>query len=439
MCHSKAMTLREPPLADGFPLVGSAPALLRDTEGFLYSQYAKHGPCFRVRALNREFVVLGGPAAAEAMARNAGEFDAWTMWENIIREFGGRQVLTMLEGEAHRRYRAAARAGFAKTRVQENIPLVMSLAREALEAVPYGQTFAVGEFAQRLVADCVGMLTLGRRPGEGLSAFITYWHTQLAVNIAGTRPASALTGRDYLEAKARARAAAAELLALDEDTLPSPYVRDLRAFMWENPDLLNEEELLFMMLLPYVAGLDTVVNVLTLSLYHAYRDPQLYARLRAEIDPLLAEGLPAGRLRELKVLHALVLEVMRYHPIANMVTRHARQEFEFQGCRIRQGEQLMMALMASQRDPALFRDPERFDVDRFLAPRNEHRQKNALNPYGAGAHTCLGAGMAETLLAALISAIVGTDGLRLFPPDYRMRPFHASQLAPDPGLRLVRL
>ncbi|MDO4264731.1 MAG: cytochrome P450, partial [Deinococcus sp.] len=398
-----------------------------------------HGPCFRVRALNREFVVLGGPAAAEAMAKNAGEFDAWSMWENVIREFGGRQVLSMLEGEPHRRYRAAARAGFAKTRVQDNIPLILSLAREALDAVPHGQSFVVGEFAQRLVADCVGMLTLGRRPGDSLRDFITYWHTQLSVNLAGTRSASALTKRDYLEAKARARAAAEELLALDENTLPSPYVRDLRAFMHENPDLMNEEELLFMMLLPYVAGLDTVVNVLTLSLYYAYRDPELYARLRAEIDPLLAEGLPAARLRDLKVLHALVLEVMRYHPIANMLTRQARQNFEFQGYHIREGEQLMMALMASQRDPALFRDPERFDVDRFLAPRNEHRQKNALNPYGAGAHTCLGAGMAETLLAALISATVGTDGLHLFPAGYQMRPFHSSQLSPDPNLRLIRL
>lgn len=412
---------------------------MSDMEGFLYGQYAKHGPCFRVRALNREFVVLGGPAAAEAMAKNAGEFDAWNMWEAVVREFGGRHVLSMLEGEKHRKYRAAARGGFAKTRAQEGIPQVLELARQAVAAVPYGQAFALLPFAQRLVADCVGLLTLGRKPGDSLQDFIKYWHTHMAVNISGVRPASDLKREDYLTAKARAWAAAQEILALDADTLPSPYVRDLKALLQSDPDLINEQELVFMMLLPYVAGLDTVVNVLSLSLYRIYRDPELYARLRAEIEPLLAEGLPASRLRELKVLHALTLEVMRYYPIANLPSRYATRDFEFQGYRIRQGEELMMALMASQRDPALFRDPDKFDVERFLEPRNEHRQKNALNPYGAGAHTCLGAGMAEVLLATLISALVGGEELRLFPQDYQMKPFHVSDLKGDQNLRLIKV
>ena len=433
------MTLKNPPVADGLPLVGSILPMLTDIEGFLYKQYAKHGPCFRVKVMNRQFVVMGGPEAAEAMAKNAGEFDAWNTWEDLIKEFGGRQVLSMFEGEKHRRYRAAARAGFAKTRVQENVPLVMSLAREALAATPRGQALVVGPFAQRLVADCVGSLTLGRKPGDSLHDFIKYWHTQLGVNISKNRPKSDLIKAAYLEAKARARAAGEEILALDEDTLPSPYVRDLRALMREDPELINQEELLFMMLLPYVAGLDTVVNVLTLSLYHAYKDPALLGRLRAEIAPLLAEGLPAARLRELKVLHALVLETMRYHPIANMVTRRATRDFEFQGCQIRAGEELMMALMASQRDPRFFKDPDRYDVDRFMEPRNEHRQKNALNPYGAGAHTCLGAGLAEVLLTVLLATIIGGEELELSPAGYTMKPFHVTALSPDPNFKLLRV
>lgn len=194
-----------------------------------------------------------------------------------------------------------------------------------------------------------------------------------------------------------------------------------------------------MMLLPYVAGLDTVVNVLTLSLYHTYKDPTLLKRLKEEIKPILDEGLPATKLRELKVLHALVLETMRYHPIANMLSRRAVKDFEFQGYQIRGGQELMMALMASQRDPKLFNAPEKFDVDRFLPPRNEHKQKNALNPYGAGAHTCLGAGMAETLLAVLLATIIGTEDLNLFPNDYTLRPFHLSALSPYQNFRLARL
>lgn len=433
------MTLKTPPLADGLPLVGSVIPMARDLEGFIFQQYAKHGSCFRVKVLNQEFLVFGGPDAAQALAQNEGEVDAWQVWAPIIEEFGGRQTLGMLEGEKHRRYRAAARQGFAKTRVQQNVPLLISLTREALDAVPAGKAFEVGPWVQELVASSVGMLTLGRKPGDSLQDFIKYWHTHMAVTLSGTRPKSDLTKPAYLKAKANARAAAQQILDMDDSAMPSPYARDLKKFMQEDPELLNEEELLFMMLLPYVAGLDTVVNVLTLSLYHLYSRPELLRRLQDEVRPVLAAGLPAERLRELKLLHALVLEVMRFHPIANMVSRHATKDFEFQGYNIKAGQKILMALMASQRDPAFFRDPEKFDVERFMEPRNEHKQKGAMNPYGAGAHTCLGAGMAETLLAVLLATIVGSERLSLFPLDYQIKPFHINNLAPDPHFRLIKL
>ena len=202
---------------------------------------------------------------------------------------------------------------------------------------------------------------------------------------------------------------------------------------------MNDEELLFMMLIPYVAGLDTVVNVLSLTLYELYRRPEVLARVQAEARPIVEQGLPPERLRDLKVLHAAVLEVMRLYPIANILPRYATQDFTVQGYRVRQGERLLMALATSQRDPVLFSDPNRFDLDRFLPPRNEHRQKGAFQPYGAGAHTCLGAGMAEALLAAILAVTVTHGQFELFPKGFRMRPFHSANLSPDARLRLRRV
>lgn len=427
-----------PPIADGWPLIGSLLPMATDFEGFLYKQYAKHGSCFRIKIFNEEFIVIGGSDAAEVLAKNSGQVDAWKVWEDIIGEFGGRQVLTMLEGEEHLKYRAAARKGFAKARVQENIPLVSSLLQEALQEHPVGQPFYVSSFAQRLVANCIGSLTLGRKPGKYLEDFITYWHTQLAVNLVGSKQPSALRKQEYLQARDNARTVADEILNSDEGTIPSPYVQDLKKLMEEDPNLINHEELRFMMLLPYVAGLDTVVNVLILSMYEIHRRPELLAQLKEEVKPFVEEGLPAQKMRQMKVLHATVMEVMRYYPIANMFNRYATIDFEFKGYQIHKGQKLMMALMASHRDPASFANPDQFEVERFLEPRNEHRQKQVFNPYGAGAHTCLGAGMAEVLLAVLISTIVDKGNLALFPEHYKMKPFHANKLNPDPKLQFVR-
>lgn len=427
-----------PPLVDGGPLVSNLPSVAINLEEFLYKQYAKHGSCFRVRVLDEEFVVIGGSDAAEVLAQNSGQVDAWKIWEDIIEEFGGRQVLTMLEGKEHLKYRAAARKGFAKARVQENVPLVISLAQEALQEHAIGEAFHVGPFAQRLVANCIGSLTLGRKPGKHLEDFITYWHTQLAVNMVGSQQPSALREQEYLQARDNARAVADEILESDEDTIPSPYVKDLKKLMKEDPHLINNEELRFMMLLPYVAGLDTVVNVLILSMYEIHRRPELLAQLKEEVKLFVAEGLPAQKMRQMKVLHATVMEVMRYYPIANMFSRYATVDFEFNGYQIQKGQKIMMALMASHRDPTKFAHPDQFEVERFLEPRNEHRQKQVFNPYGAGAHTCLGAGMAEVLLAVLISTIVDQGHLMLFPKDYTMKPFHTNNLSPDPKLQFVR-
>ncbi len=427
------------PVAPGLPLIGSLIPMIRDTEGFLAEQYLKLGPCFRIKILNQTLIILGGPTAAEVMAQNTGEVDAWKVWEGIIVEFGGRQVLTMLEGADHQKYRAAVRNGIAKSRVLEQIPLIMDLTRAGLDQVAVGGTLKVVPFAQRLVADCIGILTLGRKPGAHLADFMTYWHTQLAVHLVGSLQPSALRKPAYLRAKNNARAFAQEVLDQDTRGMSSSYVEDLRALVHSNPELMNHDELLFMMLLPYVAGLDTVVNVFSLCLYELYQRPEVLARVQAEALPLVQAGLPAARLREMKVLHALVLEVMRIYPIANNLPRHAARDFEVQGFQIKKGERLLMSLFTSQRDPKLFPDPERFDIDRFLEPRNEHRQKGAFQPYGAGAHTCLGAGMAETLLATLLATVVTHHPLELFPKQFKMKPFHSANLSPDARLTLKRV
>lgn len=435
--YSRVMNPSVPPLADGLPMIGSLLPLVQNADGFFKTQYTKHGSCYRVRVLGSEFTVLGGPDAVEAMNQNAGEFDAWQTWENIIREFGGRHVITMLEGERHLKYRKATRAGFSKSRVLEGIPSVIALARDALEAVPIGQPFSLMSFVQRLVADAVGTLTLGRKPGAHLAAFMTWWHTQLAVNLIGSKPSSALRRRQYLEAKMSIRAFAQEIL--DAEDAPSSYINDLKTLMRDDPELMNSEELLFMALMPYVAGLDTVVNVVSLTLYELYCRPQWLTSVQNESRAVLEAGFPPEAMRDLKTLHAAVLETMRYHTIANLPTRHAKADFVFQGYQIKTGQKLMMHMNAASRDPKLFLEPDRYDPARFWEPRNEHKQPGAMNPYGAGAHTCLGAGMAEALMAVLIVTCTTTGKLALYPADYRMKPFQSAQLLLDAKLRFVRV
>jgi cytochrome P450 len=154
---------------------------------------------------------------------------------------------------------------------------------------------------------------------------------------------------------------------------------------------------------------------------------------------MIEAGFPSEKMRDLKFLHAAVLETMRYYTIANIPGRYAKTDFEFGGYRIKAGQKLMMHLNAASRDPQVFADPHSYTPERFMAPRNEHKQPGAMAPYGAGAHTCLGAGMAEALMALIIASFTTTGRLEIAPKDYEMKKFHSANLLADPNLKFVRL
>ena len=71
--------------------------------------------------------------------------------------------------------------------------------------------------------------------------------------------------------------------------------------------------------------------------------------------------------------------------------------------------------------PEYFPQPERFDIDRYLPERNEHRQPGAYAPFGLGPHRCLGNGFAEVQIAVTLATIMHNVELVLDPPDYELQ------------------
>ena len=75
----------------------------------------------------------------------------------------------------------------------------------------------------------------------------------------------------------------------------------------------------------------------------------------------------------------------------------------------------------THRLPEFFPDPDRFDIDRYLPDRAEHRQPNAFVPFGVGTHRCLGGGFAEAQILLTIATILHAAELELDPPGYEMK------------------
>src|SRR5262249_719021 len=81
-----------------------------------------------------------------------------------------------------------------------------------------------------------------------------------------------------------------------------------------------------------------------------------------------------------------VEEGLRYDPSVTMTGRRAAKDATIRGRTIRAGDRLSLSISAANRDPAVFANPDRFDLNR---PVKEHLS------FGGGIHYCLGAALAR--------------------------------------------
>lgn len=145
----------------------------------------------------------------------------------------------------------------------------------------------------------------------------------------------------------------------------------------EEGEKLSEDELVSMVFLLIFAGYETTVHLITNGVVTLLEHPEQLQRLRA--NPQLMESA--------------VEEILRYRsPVQGTKMNYATEDVTLHGVTIPRGSAVVPLLGAANHDPAVFADPETFDIAR--SP-NKHLG------FGQGIHYCLGAPLAriETRIA----------------------------------------
>jgi cytochrome P450 len=435
-----------PPRAAGLPVVGSLFALIKESQDFFFRQYLELGSIFRVRVPGRELTVLAGPEINVMMAAQPDAFSAWESWAPIVRDFGAQKTLTMMDGPEHARLRALMRRTFSRLALTDALPAVVETVRQALRGQGLGRRIPLVRFMQRLTADVLGLVSNGRPPGDRFDDIVLWWNTVVDVHLAHRRPASALRRPAYRRSRAAVRELARTIFesrqadraagAAEEDN----FLDNLADASARDPGFLGRDDVLLLAISAYFAGLDTVANVSSFMLYELLRQPDLLRAARAEADAVFAGGTPGPEaLRRTSVLHAAAMETMRLYPIAGVLPRAAARDFTFSGYAIGRGEPFLVATCAAHFSPRYFPDPHRFDIGRFAEPRNEHKVRGVYAPFGAGPHTCLGAGLAEVQIVSMMATLLHEAELAFDPPGYRLKKAYAPSLSPKGlSVRLTR-
>lgn len=204
------------------------------------------------------------------------------------------------------------------------------------------------------------------------------------------------------EAAMRASTIAADFLRYMQDHVEArrkaPPKSDLLGLLLEaeaEGERLTTDELVATCVFLFLAGFETTTNVIGNSVLALLRNPDQLALLRAR--PELAENAAE--------------ELMRYDGALRMAFRTALEDVEMGGKTIRRGESVLFVLLAANRDPAAFPDPDRLDITRSA--------KNHI-AFSHGPHYCLGAPLARMELASVISALARRD-LALVPGGFEWR------------------
>jgi cytochrome P450 len=124
---------------------------------------------------------------------------------------------------------------------------------------------------------------------------------------------------------------------------------------------------------------------------------------------------------------------MRLYPPVWGVGRQAVEDVELGGHRVPAGAELILSSWVMQRDGRWFRDPERFDPDRW---ENETAiPRGAYFPFSAGPRGCIGQQFAMMEATLALAAIAAKFRLTLL-PDYPVVPWVTMTLRPRDGVRV---
>lgn len=138
----------------------------------------------------------------------------------------------------------------------------------------------------------------------------------------------------------------------------------------ESGDRLDMGELLFNSIGLLIAGLETTIGLIG----HAMRCFAMYP----EQWELLYQQ-PA-------LIHSAIEECLRFEPSVPATIRTLHEDTEFGGITLPKDSRVIALLIAANRDPTIFSEPDKFDIR-----RNEARHCS----FGGGIHFCLGSHLAR--------------------------------------------
>jgi cytochrome P450 len=205
----------------------------------------------------------------------------------------------------------------------------------------------------------------------------------------------------------------------------------------EDDTNMTDEQLRDEVLTIFLAGYETVANVLSWTWMLLAQNPEAEAKLHAELDQVLAGRLPTlDDLPQLRYTEMVIAESMRLYPPAWAMGRQATTDVSIGPYLLPAGTYFFFSQYLIQRNGEHFPDPLRFDPERFTPERKAGRSKFVYFPFGAGSRQCIGESFAWMEATLVLATLAQRWRLRLV-PGQRLEVQPKITLRPKYGIRVI--
>ena len=388
----------------------------------------EYGPVFEINPPFREpMIVLSGPETNTWVHRRGRMYlrtrDYFSDFEKV---YGASGVLPSLDGADHFRLRKSLSPAYSRARLAGQLDQLYSKARGFLAEWKVGDSYPATSLSRRMINAQLSPLFISVDSQDIFDDAAKFKERALLVHIVQVLP------RFMLRTPAmKRRAKVVDTLLERIENVHTPAQRadsprdladDILSLHASDPQFFPESNLRFALSAALIASV-YLGDAFSFALYAMASQPELYARIQAEADALFEGGDPGGEdftISAIDVTHRFLLECLRLYPIVPMSMRNVMNSCLVEDYELPVGARVVIAQTAAHYMEDIFPDPYKFDIDRYLPPRNEHLSPG-FAPYGLGTHTCLGSRWMDLQLTVNVLMVAHYFNITVSPKNYKLK------------------
>ncbi|KAL5551084.1 hypothetical protein UlMin_001260 [Ulmus minor] len=161
-----------------------------------------------------------------------------------------------------------------------------------------------------------------------------------------------------------------------------------------------------------VGGSETSSNTIEFVMAEIMNQPEVMRKAQEEVEAVVGKEnvVEESHIHKLTYLQAVMKETLRLHPALPLLVPHCPSETcTIGGYTIPKGARVFINVWASQRDPSNWKDPLKFDPERFMNNNSKWDFSGSdfnYFPFGSGRRICAGIAMAERMVLYSVATLL---------------------------------